>query len=276
VASDGYYRAMNIPLVRGRLFDGRDTPDAPHSAVISASLAHERWPNEDPIGKIIEFGNMDGDLRPFTIVGVVGDVRETSLAAPPRPTFYGYYRQRPITTGTFNIVMQGSGDPASVTASARRIVRDLRADVPPRFRTIESVVAGSLADRRFVLFLLGVFGTTALLLATLGVYSVISYLVMQRRQELAVRVALGAQTQDLLRLVLRQGAVLAVTGVVVGVVATLALTRLLSGLLFGVRPTDPLSFGAVALLLTLVALVASWVPARRASSVDPMEVLRGG
>jgi ABC-type antimicrobial peptide transport system permease subunit len=140
---------------------------------------------------------------------------------------------------------------------------------------MDAILADSLADRRFTLVLLGVFGAAALLLATLGVYSVISFLVTQRRQEIGVRVALGARSEDVLRLVLRQGASLALIGVLIGAVAALGLTRLISGLLYGVSATDPLSFVAVMVLLTLVALVASFVPARRAAKVDPMTVLRG-
>jgi putative ABC transport system permease protein len=275
IASGGYFRAMHIPLVRGRLFDARDVREAPHVAVISASLAAARWPNADPIGKIIQFGNMDGDLTPFTIVGIVGDVRERSLAVAPVPTFYASVTQRPRPAGTFNFVMEGSGDPAGLIAAARRASRELRPDVVPRFRTIETVVSTSVADRRFVLFLVGVFGVAALILATLGVYSVISYLVTQRRQEISIRIALGARTDDVLRLVLRQGATLALIGIVIGAAAALALTRLLSGLVFGVSTADPLSFGGVMALLALVALLASFVPARRAARVEPAEVLRG-
>jgi predicted permease len=274
VASGGYFRAMNIPLIRGRLFDDRDEPDAPHVAVISASLANTRWRGQDPIGKVIQFGNMDGDMRPFTIIGIVGDVRDASLAAEPQPTFYGHYRQRARRTATMNIVLYGRSDLASIIPAARRAVRELRPDVPPRFQAIETVVAESVADRRFVLLLIGVFGGIALMLATLGVYGVISYLVTQRRQEIGVRVALGAQRADVLWLVLRQGAMLAVAGIVVGTAAALALTRLLEGLLYGVSPTDPLSFAAVITVLITVALVASWIPARRATRVDPVSVMR--
>ena len=276
VASSGYFRAMNIPLIRGRFFDDRDAPDAPHVAVISQSLAEKRWPNEDPIGKLIEFGNMDGDLRPFTIVGIVGDVREANLAAPPRPTFYAFYRQRPRGASTLDIVMQGpTVETPTVITAARRAVRELRPDVPPRFRSIESVVSTSVADRRFTLLLIGVFGASALLLATLGVYGVISYVVTQRRQEIGVRIALGAQTGDVHKLVLREGAMLALGGVVIGGIAAFALTRLIAGMLFGVSPTDPVSFAAVALGLVGVVLLASFVPAHRAARIDPMLVLRG-
>jgi predicted permease len=274
VAGPGYFEAMNIPLVRGRMFEDRDGPDAPNVAVISASLAKARWPNEDPIGKVIQYGNMDGDMRPFTIVGVVGDVREASLADDPRPTFYANYRQRPRAAGAFFFVVQGSAPAESLIPAARRIVAELRPDVPPRFRTIETVVSASVADRRFVLLLVGVFGAAAMLLATLGVYSVIAYVVTQRRQEIGVRVALGAQSGDVLRMVLRQGFSLAFVGIAVGTAGALLVGRLLSRFLFGVAPNDPVAFGGVILLLAAVALVASLVPALRATRVDPMTVLR--
>jgi predicted lysophospholipase L1 biosynthesis ABC-type transport system permease subunit len=218
---------------------------------------------------------MDGDLRPFTVVGVVGDIREASLAEAPEPTFYAYYRQRPGRAGTFFFVLEGAGAPAGIIASARRVIHDLRPDIPPRFRTIDTILADSLADRRFTLLLLGAFGAAALLLATLGVYSVISFLVTQRRQEIGVRVALGARSEDVLRLVLRQGASLALVGILIGAIAALGLTRLIAGLLYGVSATDPLSFVAVMALLTIVALMATFIPARRAAKVDPMTVLRG-
>ena len=275
VASAGYFRAMGIPLITGRVFDDRDAPDAPHVAVISQSLAKTRWPNEDPIGKVIQFGNMDGDLRPFTIVGIIGDVREASLASPPRPTLYGNFRQRSRRSASMNIVMQGSAAPATLIAQARRVVSEMRPDVPPRLRTVETVVSASIADRRFVLLLIGVFGTTALVLATLGVYSVIAYLVAQRKREIGVRIALGAQMRDVLRLVLGQGATMAFIGIGIGVIASFWLTRFLAGLLYGIGTADPIAFGAVVVLLGAVALLASWIPARRAARVDPMTVLRG-
>jgi predicted permease len=276
IASGGYFRAMNIPLLKGRLFDERDNRESPHVAVISESLAKEKWPNEDPLGKVIQFGNMDGDLHPLTVVGVVGDVREDGLASKPGPTLYADYRQRPWKASDFNIVMQGSVENASVIAAARSAVRALRPDVPPRFRTIETVVSTSVADRRFTLLLIGVFGASALLLATLGVYGVISYLVTQRRQEIGVRIALGAQSGDVMKLVLRQGALLAGTGIVVGGFAALALTRLIRGMLFDISATDPLAFAAVILCMLAVALLASLIPARRAAGIAPMSILRGG
>ena len=274
VASADYFRAMNIPIERGRSFEDRDGPDAPHVAVISGSLAKAEFPDEDPIGKIIQYGNMDGDMHPFTVVGVVGDVREASLADRPRPTFYAHYRQRPRAAWGFNFVIQGDAPPAAIIPAARRVVAELRPDVSPRFRTIETVVSDSVADRRFILVLVGVFGGAAMLLATLGVYSVIAYVVTQRRQEIGVRVALGAQAGDVMRMVLRQGFALAALGLAIGTVGALFVGRLLSTFLFGVSPNDPLAFGAVILVLAAVALVASLVPALRAARVDPMTALR--
>jgi predicted permease len=275
LASDAYFSTIGIPVLRGRAFDGRDTRESQPVAVISASLAKARWPNENPIGKIIQFGNMDGDLRPFIIVGVVGDVREANLAAPPRPTFYGLYRQRP-QVWRMSIVIATSGQPAPLIASARRIVRELRPDVPPRFRTIDMIVTESVADRRFMLLLAAVFGGAALLLAALGVYSVISYLVTLRSRELSIRVAVGARAADIIRLVLGQGTALAMIGVIVGTLGAVAATRVIAGLLYGITPTDPLTFAGVAVLVAFVALLASYLPARRAAKVDAMEVLRGG
>jgi putative ABC transport system permease protein len=275
IVDGDYFDAMNIPLLNGRAFNSGDTPDAAHVAVISASLAKSKWPNENPIGKIIQYGNMDGDMRPFTVVGVVGDVRDQSLATDPTPTFYAFLPQRSKMGNALHIVMQTAGDPTSVMSSARATVRRLRPDVPPVVRTMETIVSTSVADRKFVLVLVGVFGGAALLLATLGVYSVVSYLVTQRRQEIGVRIALGAQRGDVLGLVLRQGALLAIIGIVVGGIGSLFLTRLLKELVFGVSTTDPIAFGGVMGLLIAVALIASWLPARRATKVDPMNVLRG-
>ena len=276
IASVGYFRAMNIPVISGRVFEDRDGPGAPHVGVISQALARQQWPNEDPIGKIIQYGNMDGHLEPITVVGVVGDVREASLADRPRPTFYVNYRQRPRGAYFFNVVIQGTAPPEAITPAARRIVSEIVPDVPPRFRTIETVVSESVADRRFVLLLVGVFGAAALLLATLGVYSVISYVVTQRRQEIGVRVALGAQSSDVLRMVLRQGLTLAVFGIAIGTIASLVVGRLLARFLFGIAPNDPTAFVAVILLLAGVAAVASLVPAVRATRVDPVAALRNG
>ncbi|MDQ2930963.1 MAG: ABC transporter permease [Gemmatimonadota bacterium] len=275
VVDGNYFDAMNIPVLSGRDFRDGDAPDAQHVGMISASLAKAKWPNESPIGKVIQYGNMDGDLRPFTVIGVVGDVRDASLAAEPQPTFYAYLPQRAHAAQRMYVVMQTAGDARPVMASARSIVRELRPDVAAEVRSMESIVSTSVADRKFVLLLVGVFGAAALFLATLGVYSVISYIVAQRGREISVRIALGAQRGDVLGMVLRQGASLAIAGILVGAVVALALTRLLTGLVYGVSTTDPVAFLGVIALIAAVALVASWLPARRAAAVDPMNVLRG-
>jgi predicted permease len=277
VASEGYFRALGIPLRRGRLFDQRDTMDAPHVALISESLAREKWPNTDPLGRTIEFGNMDGDLRFLTVVGVVGDVREESLEARPNPTVYVDYRQRPQAmnaTGSFTVVMRTAADPAIVFSAAREIVRGLDPNVPPSFSTFTEVFSASLKTRRFNLTLVGVFAATALLLAVAGIYGVMAYSVARRTHEMGVRIALGASAPDVLRLVLSQAMLTTVVGVAVGIAGSFALTRAMQSLLFGVSATDPVTIAGVALLLGFAALLASYVPARRATKVDPMVALR--
>ncbi|MFP2905954.1 FtsX-like permease family protein, partial [Pyxidicoccus sp. 3LFB2] len=274
VASEGYFRALGIPLVRGRLFEARDTLEAPHVALISESLAKARWPHEDPLGKLIQFGNMDGDLRPFTIVGVVADVREKGLDEAPRPMFYGCSRQRLRASSRFHIAVHGPAGSAALVTAARPVLRELAPELPSRLNTVEGLLAGSLASRRFSLLLLGAFGAVALLLSVAGLGAVVSYAVAQRTREFGIRFALGATAGDVLGMVLRQATLLAGLGVALGVLGALGLSQVLSGLVYGVSTTDPLILAAVALLLLGVALLASWLPARRASRVDPMTVLR--
>ncbi|MGH7571204.1 MAG: ABC transporter permease [Gemmatimonadota bacterium] len=272
VASEGYFRALGIPLLRGRLFDERDGPDAPHVAVISRTLAETRWPDEDPIGKVIQFGNMDGDLRPFTIVGIMGDVRGRSLESEPGPVFYGSAGQR--GTGDFTYAISGAASSASVIPAARRIVRDLFPEAAPSFRTLEERFSAALAGRRFSLMLLGAFGATALLLALMGIYGVGTFFVATRVREIGIRMALGADGRRVVGLVVRQGMMVAAAGLIVGLLAALLLVRVLASLLYGVVATDPVTFILVALILSSVALLASYVPARRAVRVDPMTSLR--
>jgi putative ABC transport system permease protein len=272
--SEGYFRSLGIPLLRGRLFDDRDTMDAPHVALISESLAQEKWPNQDPLGRAIEFGNIDGDLRLLTVIGVVGDVREASLEKPPRPTIYVNYRQRPQATYQFSAVVRTAGDPASVIASARKIVRDLDPDVPPSTSSFTAIFAASTGGRRFNLVLFGIFAGTALLLAVAGIYGVLAYSVARRTREMGVRMALGASAGNVMRLVLGQAAVTTGIGVLLGVVCSFILMRFLQSMLYEVSAADPLTFAGVALLLIGVALLAAYLPARRATKVDPIVALR--
>jgi putative ABC transport system permease protein len=274
VASEGYFRALGIPLLRGRLFDDRDTADAPHVAVISQSLARATWPNEDPVGRTIEFGNMDGDLRLLTIVGIVGDIRDDSLERPPAPTVYVNYRQRLRGGRDFSVVFQTGGDSRTAVAAARDIARELDPEVVPRFRTFQQVFAASVATRRFNLTLVGAFAATALLLAVAGVYGVMAYWVKRRTREIGVRMALGAIPTDVLRLVLLNGLGTVAVGVAFGLGGSLALARTMQSLLFGVSPADPVTLLGVTLLLAGVALLASYLPAHQATKVDPLVALR--
>ena len=271
-ATNGYFRALGIRLIRGRMFDDHDGFNAPHVAVISESLARIKWPKQDPIGHTIEFGNMDGDLQLLTIVGIVGDIREYALETPARPTVYVNLLQRPRSSLT--VVMRADSDPQSVFSAARGIVHDIAPDVPPNFRTFSQVYSASIGSRRFNMILVGAFAATALMLAIAGIYGVMSYTVIRRTREIGVRMALGAARTHVLGMILKQGIFTALVGLVFGVAGSLALTRLMESLLFGVTATDPITFVGVVILLTFVALLASYLPARRATQVDPVIALR--
>jgi predicted permease len=256
------------------MFNNADGPDASHVALISESVARQKWPDQDPIGHTIEFGNMDGDLRLLTIVGVVGDVQTHSLEAAPRPTIYVNYRQRPRSTSEFNIVLRTSSDPTAIFAVARKILGQLNPAVPPRFSTFTEIFSASLNSRRFNLLLVAVFALAALLLAMAGIFGVLAYSVARRTREIGVRIALGATTGNVLRVVLKQALDTALIGIAIGLAGSFILTRTMRSLLFEVSPTDPLTIVGVALLLMLVAMLASYIPARRATRVDPMVALR--
>lgn len=270
--SPAYFQALGIPLVRGRLFDDHDGPAASHVALITESLARSRWPGVDPIGRTIEFGNMDGDLRLLTIVGIVGDTREYGLDQPPRPTVYVNLIQRPRFSVT--VVMRSDADPSATMAGARAVLKSVAPDVPPRFRTFDQIYAASLGARHFNLTLVGVFAGTAFLLAIAGIYGVMAYSVTQRRKEIGVRVALGASPRQVFHIVIGQGLLTVMGGVMVGVVTAFGLTRTIESLLFGVTPTDPGAFAAVVVLLVAVAALACYLPARRATHTDPIAALR--
>lgn len=274
VASEGYFETLRIRLVSGRLFNDSDGPTAPHAAVISESVARQRWPGQDPIGQTIEFGNMDGDLRLLTIVGVVADVRKHSLETAPRPTIYVNYRQRPRVTRQFDVVLRTNSDPAAVSASVRRVINQLDPTVPVKIDTFNRVFSNSLNSRRFNLLLVGVFAFAALLLAIVGVFGVLAYSVAQRTHELGVRIALGATRGKILMMVLGQALLTVGIGVAIGLAGSLLLTRTMRSMLFEIGPNDPLTIVAIALLVTLIAMLASYIPARRATRVDPMIALR--
>jgi putative ABC transport system permease protein len=272
VATSGYFEALGIPLIRGRLFDEHDGPDSRHVAVISESLAGERWPGQDPIGQTIEFGNMDGDLRLLTIVGIVGDVHEYGLDAPPRPTVYVDLFQRPRPAIT--ITMLSHAQTGMVIGQAREILRQLNPEIPPTFQTFSQVYSASLGSRKFNLILVGFFGMVALALAAVGVFGVMASSISRHTREIGVRMALGARSRDVLTMILGQALRTIAVGVVIGVASSLALTRAMAAMLFGLSPADPVTFISVSLLLVVVALIACWIPARRASQVDPMVALR--
>jgi predicted permease len=275
VAGEGYFRTLGIPLIRGRMFGDHVDLNSPNVAVISQSLARQQWPDQDPIGQIINFGNMDGNLKPLTIVGVVGDVRAEGLDRPPSPIIYVDYRQRGMNANSSpTIVIRAAAPTAEILSVARGIFRDLAPDAPVKFSTFAEEMGGWLADRRFLLLLVGLFAAVALVLATVGIYGVVAFSVTRRTQEIGIRMSLGAPRNNILRLVLGEGARMAAFGVLIGIAASLAITRLISSLLFGISATDPLTFVGVAVLLSAVALLASYIPARRATRVDPLVALR--
>jgi predicted permease len=274
VASGGYFGAMGIPLVSGRVFQESDGADAPHVAVVSQSLARRYFPNEEAIGKQIQFGNMDGDVRLLNIVGVVGDVRDTGLDVDVRPTVYVHYLQRPRYAAEFSVVVRGRGDAAGLISAMRREARSLNPEMPTKFEPLAQLVSASLDNRRFSMVMLGVFAGTALVLAMVGLYGVMAYITSERTREIGVRMALGAQRGEMLGLILRQSFTLVAVGIVAGVLGAIAATRVLATLLYDVGTTDLVTFGAVIILLGVAALIASYIPARRAMNVDPMVALR--
>jgi putative ABC transport system permease protein len=272
LASAGYFAAMGIPILRGRTFDRSDQPSSPHAAVLSESMAKKYWPNQNPIGQVIQFGNMDGDMHLLHVVGVVGDVHDRGVDVATKPTLYANSLQR--TSSAMSVVVRGRVDPSALVPSMRQVVRSLNSELPANFKTLDQVFSSSLDQRRFSLVIFGVFGAVALLLAALGIYGVTNYAVTQRTQEIGIRMALGARMSDVLKLVLRNGMSLALIGAALGVAGAFATTRVMSSLLFGVAPTDLATFTAVVVVLVVVAFVACYIPARRATKVDPLVALR--
>jgi putative ABC transport system permease protein len=274
VASEGYFAALGVPLLRGRLFGPGDGPGAEHVAVVSRLFAERKWPDEDPLGKLVQFGNMDGDLTPFRIIGVVGDVRDYGLDSEPRPTFYGYYAQRTNTLAwSFWIVIRAP-NAERLTPAAREIVRSLDPDLVPAFRTAAQLEATSVAPRRFNFVMVGVFGATALLLALAGIYGAVAFNVAQRTREIGVRVALGAQTRSIVAMVLLKSLAWVGAGVGAGLAIALGGSRAIGSLLYGISAHDPVAYAAASCALLIAALAAAWLPALRAARVDPLVALR--
>jgi putative ABC transport system permease protein len=271
VISPDYLRAMQIRLLSGRGFTDRDGPNAPLVALISESTAESIWPNEDPIGKRVAMGGPDGPLR--TIVGIVDNVSHYALDKPP--DLQAYVPEAQWTSSDMQLVVRSTVDTKTLVQAVRNEIWSVDKDQPIyRVATMRQLISGTVSQRRFIVTLLGVMAALAATLAAFGIYSVISYSVTQRTQELGIRMALGAQPGDVLKLVLRQGILLALGGIAVGLAASLALTRVLSSLLFGVKPTDPLTFTIISVIVAAVALGACLVPARRATKVDPIVALR--
>ncbi len=264
------FRTMGIPLLRGRNVTEQDTPQTPNVILINQHMARQYWGSEDPLGKQIKF-LPGGEVA--TIVGVVGDIKQYSLEDPTIAQIWTAYAQNPHIFAT--LAVRTSGDAMSMANAVRSAVWSVDKDQPVwKVRTMEMLLDRALGQRRFVLQLLGAYSAVALLLAAIGIYGVIAYSFSQRTHEIGIRLALGAQARDVLGLVLRQGLRLTLIGLAAGLIAAFALTRWMETLLFDVKATDPLTYAGVGALLTVVALVACWLPARRASRVDPMVALR--
>ena len=281
--SPGYFAAMGIPLVRGRLFTEADNRhDIPGSVVVSEEFVKKHFASEDPLGKVVTFGIVhdtsetgnDGPVTVIgTIVGVVKDVKGQDLSQPNYPTSYVAFNQFPI--GFFSVLIRTEADPRAVQAAVKKVVRDVDGDLPIfGLKTMEQAVSDSVAQPRFYMLLLAAFAVIALLLAAIGIYGVISYSVSQRTRELGIRVALGATRQKIVGLVVGQGMWIAALGVVIGIAASLALTKAMASLLFGVDKLDPLTFAAAPLVLLIAAALGCYLPARRAAMADPVVAMR--
>ena len=270
VITHGYLKTMGVPLLKGRLFNEQDASDAKGRVVINETMALKHWPGEDPIGKRVRIA---WDSLEDEVIGVVGDVRHAGLDGEIRPMTYWPYARNPY--GTMTVTVRTAADPNRIVTSIAGLVRQLDPELAlANVKTMDEVVSDSVAQRRLTMLLLTIFAGAALLLAAVGIYGVIAYSVTERTQEIGIRMALGAQRGAVLRMVITQALVLAVTGIAVGGGGALLLTRLMEGLLFEVKPADPLTFGVVSGILAAVALLASYIPGRRATQVDPVIALR--
>jgi putative ABC transport system permease protein len=273
VITPGYFAAMGIPLIKGRIFDERDNAQSPRVLIINEAMAREFFPDEDPIGKRLII-SWDRPALPDEIIGVVGDAKLTSIDGQVRPAIY-WPHARQSSYSAMAFAVRTTSDPLAVAGSLVSEIRAIDAEQPVAdIRTMEEVVSTSVSRPRFNMLLLGLFAGVALVLSAVGIYGVMAYSVNQRTHEIGIRMALGARSTDVLRLIVGQGMVLALGGVGIGLAGAYFLTGLMSSLLFGVTATDPLTFGGISLLLAGVAFVACYVPARRATKVDPMVALR--
>jgi putative ABC transport system permease protein len=264
---------MRIPLLRGRFFSEQDSPSKPNVAVISETLARRYFPNQDPIGRQMRFGFPPNGNVSREIIGVVGDLRDVALSRKPGPMMYVPFAQAPLYGG--EVVVRSSSSAATVAAGIRQTVRSIDKDLPVTdVESFPEAVGASVAQERFRTLLMSSFSGIALILAAVGIFGVISYSTAQRTHEIGIRMALGAQRRSVMRLILGQGAKLALLGLGAGAVAALLLTHLMASLLYGVSATDPLTFGAVGIVLLGVAVTACYIPARRAMRIDPMVALR--
>jgi putative ABC transport system permease protein len=275
IVTPGYFHLLGMTLLRGRLLSESDNEKAPQVAVINEAFARTYWPNENPVGKRLRLPT-PGDrssLSWTTVVGVLADARTESLAESIVPQMYlSLYQRRAKDLAIF---VRGRLDTAAIPVELREQVQSVNPELPVfGAQTLNEVLSASLAQRRFSMEMVGLFALTALLLAGLGIYGVISYMVSERRHEIGIRLALGAQSRNILRMVLRQGLALAIAGAAVGLVSALILSHLMAGMLYGVRPADPVTFAGVAALLIGVAVLACYIPARRAIRVDPLVALR--
>jgi putative ABC transport system permease protein len=271
--SPNYFRVMGIPLMRGRTFSREDAPSAPRVAVISEALARLYFPNQDPIGKNLIFGFPPNGAAPREIVGVVGDVRDVSLGRTPGPMMYVPFNQAPF----WGVVLVVKTDLSTESAAnvIRQEVKNMDKDLPVTdFASMPEILEASVAQPRFRTLLFSLFGALALALAAVGIFGMISYSVASRTREIGIRMALGAEKGKVLRMVVGQGLTLIILGVSIGTLGAFGLARFLSSLLYGVKPTDPLTFTLVSLILIVVALLACYIPARRATQVDPVVALR--
>jgi putative ABC transport system permease protein len=270
--SPDYFKTLRMGLLRGRGIEERDGAAAPGVVVINEAMARAFWPNEDPVGKRMRIA-ASGEPEWREVVGVVGDIRHRGLSVPPEPEMYVPYAQQPWQS--FRLAIRTTGDPIQLSSALRQAVWSVDREQPVmRVQTLEKIVATSYSETTFYATLLASFAGLALALASVGIYGALSYSVERRTREIGVRIALGAQRKDVLSLVVGQGLKLALLGLSLGLVAAWAVTRFIETLLHGVRPTDPVTFVGISLLLLLVAILASWLPARRATKLDPITVLR--